>query len=48
MFARLEPRPLRDLLTHSLLRKAKGSDLAAKYEVDHQLQLLRTGTPRGA
>jgi hypothetical protein len=31
-----------------LLQKAKGSELAAKYEVDHQLQLLRNGTPRGA
>jgi hypothetical protein len=31
-----------------LLRKAKGSEFAAKYEVDHQRQLLRNGTPRGA
>ena len=45
---RLEPLPLPDLLMYYLLRKAKGSELAAKYEVDHQLQLLRTGTPRGA
>jgi hypothetical protein len=35
---RLEPRPLPDLLMHYLLRKAKGSELAAKYEVDHQLR----------
>jgi L-ascorbate metabolism protein UlaG (beta-lactamase superfamily) len=45
---RLEPRPLPDLLMYYLLRKAKGSELAGKYEVDHQLQLLQNGTPRGA
>ena len=45
---RLEPHPLPDLLIHYLLRKAEGSELAAKHEVDHQLQLLRAGSPRGA
>lgn len=44
---RLEPRPLPDLLMYYLLRKAEGSELAAKYEVDHQLQLPRTGASRG-
>jgi hypothetical protein len=38
---RQEPRPLPDLLMYYLLRKADGSELAAKYEVDHRLQLLR-------
>lgn len=41
---RLETRPLPDLLMYYLLRKAEGSDLAAKHEVDHQLQLLRAGS----
>jgi hypothetical protein len=30
-----------------LVRKAEGSELAAKCEVDHQLQLFRTGASRG-
>jgi hypothetical protein len=30
-----------------LLRTAEGSELAAKNEVHHQLQLLRTGASRG-
>ena len=45
---RLETRPLPDLLMYYLLRKAEGSELAAKHEVDHQLRLLRAGVPRGA
>ena len=45
---RLEPHPLPDLLMYYLLRKAEGSELAAKHEVDHQLQLLRAGSPRCA
>jgi L-ascorbate metabolism protein UlaG (beta-lactamase superfamily) len=45
---RLETRPLPDLLMYYLLRKAEGSELAAKHEVDHQLRMLRTGVPRGA
>jgi hypothetical protein len=45
---RLETRPLPDLLMYYLLRKAEGSELAAKHEVDHQLRQLRAGTPRGA
>ena len=45
---RLETHPLPDLLMHYLLRKAEGSELAAKHEVDYQLQRLRAGTPRGA
>ena len=45
---RLEPHPLPDLLIHYLLRKAEGSELAAKHEVDHQLQLLDAGSPTGA
>jgi hypothetical protein len=45
---RVETRPLPDLLIYCLLRKAKGSELAAKHEVDHQLQLLRAGTSRRA
>ena len=36
---RLETRPLPDLLMYYLLRKAEGSELAAKHEVDHQLRL---------
>ena len=44
----LESGPLPDRLMYHLLPKVKGSQLAAKHEVDHQLQLLRAGTPRGA
>jgi hypothetical protein len=40
---RLETHPLPDLLMYYLLRKAEGSELAAKHEVDHQLGLLRDG-----
>ena len=37
---RLEVRPLPDLLMYYLLQVAEGSELSAKHEVDHQLQLL--------
>jgi hypothetical protein len=39
-----EHRPLPDLLMY-LLQVAEGSELSAKHEVDHQLQLL-VATPR--
>ena len=45
---RLETHPLPDLLMYYLIRKAEGSELAAKHEVDHQLQLLRAASPGGA
>jgi hypothetical protein len=43
---RLEARPLPDLLMYYLLQEAEGSELSAKYEVDHQLQLLRNQRTR--